>query len=200
MQEGVARGSVLRHSGCMDFESVSKSVSTQFAVVMAAPIPFLISLAFLAVVIWRVCRLYYDGRITSFEARLGLKADEVANLTQSVAALKVELTARPQLSSNETSPSKFTKLVTIKNKFFSNETVELTGKKFIECTFTNVRIKYSGGEYELINNTFNNKPILEPGSEEIADFIKLANSFGIINGVLTPNGVFGPGEGIKSHP
>lgn len=86
----------------MDFDAAIKSVGSQLAAVAAAPIPFAISLAFLSVVIWRVCRWYYDGRITSLEGRLALKADEVATLKQSVTSLEAERDAKKQAPSQLT--------------------------------------------------------------------------------------------------
>ena len=80
----------------MDFHAAIKSVSAQVAAVAAAPIPFAISLAILSVVIWQVCRWYYDGRISSLEARLALKADELATLKQSVTAPQAEKDTKAQ--------------------------------------------------------------------------------------------------------
>lgn len=69
----------------MDFEGAIKSVGSQLAVVVAAPVPFVISLAILSVAIWQICRWYYDGRISSLEARLSFKADEIAALRDKLA-------------------------------------------------------------------------------------------------------------------
>lgn len=74
-----------RHSERMDFEGAIKSVGSQLAVVRAAPIPFIISLAILSVAIWRICRWYNDGRISSLEARLSFKTDEIATLKEKLA-------------------------------------------------------------------------------------------------------------------
>lgn len=91
----MARCLKLRHNDCMDFDAAIKSAGSQFAVVAAAPIPFVISLAILIVAIWQVCRWYYDGRISSLEGRLAFKADEVATLRQSVAELETERARKP---------------------------------------------------------------------------------------------------------
>lgn len=69
----------------MDFESAIKSVGSQLAVVVAAPVPFAISLGILAVAIWQICRWYYDGRISSLEARISFKTDEIATLKEKLA-------------------------------------------------------------------------------------------------------------------
>lgn len=69
----------------MDFESAIKSVGLQLAGVVAAPVPFVISLAILSVAIWQICRWYYDGRISSLEARLSFKTDEIATLKEKLA-------------------------------------------------------------------------------------------------------------------
>lgn len=69
----------------MDFEGAIKSVGSQLAVVVAAPVPFVISLAILSVAIWQICRWYYDGRISSLEARLSFKTDEIATLKEKLA-------------------------------------------------------------------------------------------------------------------
>ncbi|MHA6721892.1 hypothetical protein [Sphingomonas sp. RS2018] len=69
----------------MDFEGAIKSVGSQLAVVVAAPVPFVISLAILAVAIWQICHWYFDGRISSLEARLSFKTDEVAALKDKLA-------------------------------------------------------------------------------------------------------------------
>ena len=94
--ESVASGSRLRHSDGMDFDAAIKSVGSQIATVADTPIPFVISLAFLSVVIWRVCRWYYDGRITSLEGRLAFKADEIEKLKQSATALEAGRSATAQ--------------------------------------------------------------------------------------------------------
>lgn len=80
----------------MDFDAAIKSVGSQIATVADTPIPFVISLAFLSVVIWRVCRWYYDGRITSLEGRLAFKADEIEKLKQSATALEARRSATAQ--------------------------------------------------------------------------------------------------------
>lgn len=69
----------------MDFEGAIKSVGSQFALVVAAPIPFLISLAIFCAAIWQIYRWYYDGRISSLEARLTFKIDEIATLKDKLA-------------------------------------------------------------------------------------------------------------------
>lgn len=80
----------------MDFDAAIKSVGSQIALVAGAPIPFAISLAFLSVVIWRVCCWYYDGRITSLEGRLAFKADEIAKLKQAVTDLEADRATKVQ--------------------------------------------------------------------------------------------------------
>jgi hypothetical protein len=72
----------------MDFKDAIASVGSQLAVVVAAPIPIVVLLAILSVAIWQVCSWYYDGRISSLEARLAFKTDEIATLKEELSKPK----------------------------------------------------------------------------------------------------------------
>jgi uncharacterized coiled-coil protein SlyX len=76
----------------MDFDAAIKSVGSQLSVVGAAPIPFMILLAVLSIAIWQICRWYYDGRVSSLEARLAFKDDEIITLKHSIATLEAKRT------------------------------------------------------------------------------------------------------------
>jgi hypothetical protein len=70
---------------------------------------------------------------------------------------------------------------------YMNEEVKLDGKRFLECTFSNVRFFYQGmARFEMINCNFSGKgvPIIGTGSPAIAQMISFMNTLKMIPGEL----------------
>lgn len=78
----------------------------------------------------------------------------------------------------------------IRGRVFSNEVVQIDGKKFVRCDFRAVRLHYAGGDYDFDHCNFYGRCVAEPGTPGLMGLTTLYLELGILRtGVMTPDGL-----------
>ena len=160
-------------------------LQVEWEVVKGAPRSFLLSL--LAVSILIVGGMYW-----AFHTNLELKTDMIGSLEKENVKFKEEIIALRAAVPKELPPApvqdykKFPsdKFEQVFRRTFINETVELDGKFFEECTFSNVTFVYQGlGPTRIINARWLGSTGLSSDNASIKTWANLSNYIRHLKGV-----------------
>jgi hypothetical protein len=155
----------------MQFPSTSslEFIHKEWPVIKAAPYSFFGSLGILLFISWVFLRLLYRGRIDRHKETIGLLERDIVRLKESSATMpKVE--AQRELCDAFKNP----RYEIVGGYVFVNQAIEVDGKSFRDCSFTNITFIYNGnGPTEFIGCLFHKSITLESRNPALIEFAQL---------------------------
>lgn len=115
---------------------------------------FLIALAIASLAIWWAMNWAYGARIERLRDQVDSKTEEVSELSEKLKLAEEKATTAGALALD---------LKPVSNCRYTNQSVEIDGKLFTDCTFENVTLIWKGtGQWAFIRATFLGRIVVHP--------------------------------------
>jgi len=154
--------------------SVIETLHKEWPVIKAAPFSFVISVGTVCMIIGGIMWLLFRSRLARHRGTIEHRERGIARLEKgsqtrggTVANLSAEKEGTVDCFTNP-------RWETVSHQAFLNETVELDGKRFYRCTFTNARLSFRGNApCELLECETAKSVVLETDNDAIGCYLML---------------------------